>query len=100
MARCKRSSALRAYAVPAGGTVDVVLSVDTVEYTLRVVDVNNAGLAFTLAYADNPTVLFHFAAGEGYQEERIGGPNPLPAPLTLRIGAAAAGRAELVVWDG
>lgn len=95
--RCKRTSTIRSYTVPAGGTVDVVLGTDTTEYTLRVVDALGVGVAWTLAYVASPSVLFHFTAAEGWQEERIG---PMAAPLTLRIGCAVAAVGELVVWEG
>ncbi len=58
-------------------------------------DATNAGVAFTLAYIQNPTVPLHLAAGESYQEERMV-PNAI---VTLRVGAAVAARAELVIWE-
>jgi len=95
--RCKRSSQVRKAVVPAAGVVEVVLQLATVEYTLRVVAAAGfAGVAWSLAYADGPSTLLHFAAGEGWQEERM----QLAGPITLRIGAVAGAIAELVVWEG
>jgi hypothetical protein len=94
---CKRSSSTRWLLIAAGERVDVVLSAATVEYTLRVVDQSSfVGVAFTLAYLENPDSIFHFAAGESYQEENIG---PLAGALTLKLGAAVAARVELIVWE-
>lgn len=97
MARCKRTTSVRSYLIPAAGAVDVPLAIDTTEYTLRVVDATTAaGVAFTFAYGDSPGSVFDFAAGESWQEEHIG---PLAHILTLRLGAAVAARAELVIWE-
>jgi|GEM_PF-4661724 len=96
MSRCKRSSRILNVAIAAGGTVDVSLGVQTVEYAVRVVDAAGNPIAFTLAYTSLPHARFHFAAGEAWAEERIG---PIAAALSIQLGSAIAGVGELVIWE-
>lgn len=94
--RTKRKPSLRSYAIAAGGTVDVSLPRTIVDFRVRVVDATTfAPIAWTLAYGSDPATLFHFTAGEQYQEEGIGGK---AGPTRLTLGAAVAARVELIVW--
>lgn len=93
---CKRSPLIRSADIAAGGTEDVTLADSTVEYTLRVVDAATlAGVAFSFAYATDPTTLFHFAAGESWADDRM----VLSGPLTIRVGCTVAALVELLVWQ-
>lgn len=95
-ATTKRTPTIRSYAVAAGGTVDVLLEKGTVSFSIAVVDATGAAIAWTLGYESDPTNVRHFAATAApYAEEQLG---PRFGPEWLRIGAAAAGRVELIVW--
>jgi hypothetical protein len=96
MSRCKHTSRVVNVPIAAGGTKDVSLGVQTVEYAARVVDAAGNPIAFTFAYTSLPHALFHFAAGEAWAEERIG---PLAAALSIQFGSAIAGVVELVIWE-
>ena len=95
MAGCKTRSSIRNLVVPAGGSVELSLDADTVEYALQVVSAAGAGVAWALSYRGSPDD-YHFAAGAGWTEERL----RMDAPLDLLVTAAAASVVELITWEG
>jgi hypothetical protein len=97
-ARCKRHTDIRNVHIDGGGSfVDITLGLDTVEYTIRVATYHEEEIpvAWTLAYKIDPGNRFHFAAGESYNEARIG---PMSVPLILHIGSLNAATVELIEW--
>ena len=96
-ARCKRRPEIVHVAIDAGTYTDYELPIETVEYTVRVVQPVSpyAGIAWSLRLAPNLAHPIHFAAGESWQEERIA---KLDRPMVLRLHSVLAGQAELFIW--
>lgn len=91
--RCKRRPSIDRLATGSDGAL-VSLSVDTVEYTMRVVDVANAGVPWSYAYEQADRPRFNLAAGEALSEEHL----VLEADLALWVFAAAGSTVEIVTW--
>lgn len=90
---CKRRFSVAEIAGSVDGAL-IQISRDVVEFTLRVADAGGVPVAFTVATEGQPSLTFHFQAGETYIEERL----VLDGPLVLNVVSAAGTTVEVILW--
>lgn len=91
---CRR--ALKLLVVPSSATgAALQLQSDVVEATIRVVDAAGVPVAWTLAQEANPSVVFHFTAGESYTAADLKPSDPINLVI---VSAVATHRIEALIW--